>query len=173
MRPSDDAAKCGQEPKMIAHGGVKPFVVKQDTVILTARTAIPETFDHEHPFSVRSRDKAVSYVVKLGANDCPTKCRHHDMLRVSAVSGKLLSTCTTRKNELWVSLIEKAYLKPNGCYDFSGGNSGIDLFALKGWIPERVSASALIDAPHKEEILWEQLNRAFMMEIASINRHLI
>ncbi|MCJ1394054.1 cysteine protease [Xylographa bjoerkii] len=65
-----------------------------------------------------------------------------------------------RKNPglLWPALLEKAYLKIMGGYDFPGSNSGTDTWILTGWIPEQLFLQSDDLVP---SALWRRVMKAY------------
>ncbi|KDO20424.1 hypothetical protein SPRG_14362 [Saprolegnia parasitica CBS 223.65] len=159
-------------PVMIAT--ISPYVIVQDVVTdcsFVASLCITAAFEQRFQKKLITKiiypqdasgnpvvNSGGRYNVKLWANGVPRKVVVDDCLPLG-YNGTLLCSCTTTSNELWVSIIEKAYLKVNGGYDFPGSNSGIDLFALTGWIPESLS---FVDASGPtSDVIWQRLMSAY------------
>ena len=78
------------------------------------------------------------YILRLYFNGCPRIVIIDDCLPGSCTSRMLHVTDRNNPSLLWPALVEKAYLKVRGGYDFPGSNSGTDLWVLTGWIPEQI-----------------------------------
>lgn len=80
------------------------------------------------------------YIFKMHFNGCFRQVVVDDRLPVSKEHANRSIHVVDRKNPhlLWPALMEKAYLKVRGGYDFPGSNSGTDLWVMTGWIPEQL-----------------------------------
>lgn len=95
-----------------------------------------------YPFDHDASRPAVSgngrYIFRMQFNGCFRQVIIDDRLPVSSSSSRTLFVVDRRNDRLiWPALMEKAYLKVRGGYDFPGSNSGTDLYVLTGWIPEQ------------------------------------
>ncbi|KAJ9154823.1 Calpain-like protease palB/cpr-8 [Pleurostoma richardsiae] len=95
-----------------------------------------------YPFDPSASRPAVSengkYVFRLNFNGCFRQVVVDDRLPYSKTSRTLFVVDRHNPELLWPALMEKAYLKIRGGYDFPGSNSGTDLWVLTGWIPEQI-----------------------------------
>ncbi|KAJ1489552.1 hypothetical protein T484DRAFT_1779925, partial [Baffinella frigidus] len=102
------------------------------------------------------------YIVKMYLNGTVRKITVDDYLPVAkdTTGGKnpqFLCSYSSKADELWVSLFEKAYIKLHGGYDFPGSTSAIDLHALCGWIPETMSLKADSAEQTDPETAWTRM----------------
>mmetsp|Transcript_17511 Transcript_17511/g.38275 ORF Transcript_17511/g.38275 Transcript_17511/m.38275 type:complete len:823 (-) Transcript_17511:4358-6826(-) len=99
------------------------------------------------------------YMVKLWYNGV-ARCVVVDDRFPMTANGDWLCSFSKIPNELWVSVIEKAYMKLNGGFDFPGSVSGIDLYSLTGWIPEVHVLSGSTFTNDQKESTWSKLHSA-------------
>lgn len=95
-----------------------------------------------YPYDFSAMTPAMSpngkHIIKLHFNGCHRKVVVDDRLPASRTSRSLHVLDRNNPGLLWPALMEKAYLKVRGGYDFPGSNSGTDIWVLTGWIPEQL-----------------------------------
>jgi len=97
-------------------------------------TAIHPFCDEVHPkYSTSGR-----YSIRYNFNGCFRKVVIDDRLPVSKTARILHVVDRSNPALLWPALLEKAYMKVCGGYDFPGSNSGTDLWTMTGWVPEQI-----------------------------------
>lgn len=78
------------------------------------------------------------YILRMYFNGCSRRVVIDDRLPDSLTDRTLFVVDRENPVLIWPALLEKAYLKVRGGYDFPGSNSGTDLWVLTGWIPDQI-----------------------------------
>lgn len=151
---------------------VSPLSIQQSVITDCSFVAsISVAAHHEHTFKSRLISSCIfpqddsglpvynplgKYNIKMWLNGVERKVTIDDRLPADS-AGRLLCAASQHVGELWVSLIEKAFLQTMGGYDFPGSNSGVDLHMLTGWVPERVKLTTLTQEETRDR-LWERMH---------------
>jgi len=95
-------------------------------------------YPYDHQAMRPGISKTGKYVFRMNFNGCWRRVVIDDRLPVSSTDRAIYVVDRRNPQLIWPALIEKAYLKIRGGYDFPGSNSGTDLHVLTGWIPEQI-----------------------------------
>ncbi|KAI9511452.1 hypothetical protein F5148DRAFT_975182, partial [Russula earlei] len=99
------------------------------------------------------------YELKILFNGAHRRVVIDDLLPFHPNGSRMCMTSTGKKDiDIWPSLVEKAYLKLMGGYDFPGSNSSADIHALAGWIPDYIEVKS---PSFQREQTWSRLCRGF------------
>ncbi|KAL4776805.1 calpain-like protease palB [Aspergillus nidulans var. acristatus] len=121
-------------------------------------TLLPIVYPCIHNSTKSDISPSGKYIFRFYFNGCFRKVVIDDRLPSSKTSRSLYMIDRNHRNFMWPALVEKAYLKLRGGYEFPGSNSGTDLWVLTGWIPEQVFL-------HSDEVtadqIWSDLFKSF------------
>ena len=95
-------------------------------------------FPHEQTSLEPALSLNGKYILRMLFNGCFRKVMIDDRPPTSHSEQTLHVIDRNNPGLLWPALIEKAYLKVRGGYDFPGSNSGTDIWVLTSWIPEQI-----------------------------------
>ncbi|KAL5354635.1 cysteine protease [Pseudogymnoascus australis] len=113
-------------------------------------------YDKSH--GIPEMSKNGKYIFRLHFNGCFRKVVIDDRLPAPRSSRRLYVFDRQNPGLLWPALLEKAYLKVRGGYDFPGSNSGTDLWVITSWIPEQIFLQSDELQPN---VLWSRILKGF------------
>lgn len=135
------------------------FYEKRIGCSLLKRNIFPQD-EHGNPV-VSSSGK---YWVRLNVNGTVRKVVVDDRLPApkNPRTHSLFVRSATNPGLLWPAIMEKAYLKIMGGYDFLGSYSACDTYALCSWIPEVLFINGYLQEPNaSRDALWRKMYRPF------------
>lgn len=145
------ASHLHKNPTIFGHTGGCSHIVQETVTDCSFVAALCVSVEYEYRFGRQLITRHVfprcsagrpvfnpagKYMVKMFVNGLWRRVVIDDQLPV-AENGRLLCTYSVA-GDIGQSLMEKAFLKVMGGYDFPGSNSSTDLHILTGWIPEHV-----------------------------------
>ena len=126
------------DPRMVANASIEPLSIKQTVVsdcsfvaslivaalyeIRFGKALISSILYPKNAAGKPIYNPSGKYSVKLHINGVPRKVLVDEMLPVGR-HNQLLCSHSKNRNEFWISILEKAYMKVMGGYDFPGSNS--------------------------------------------------
>ncbi|OAF58125.1 cysteine protease [Pseudogymnoascus destructans] len=117
-------------------------------------------YPYDKAHGIPEMSKNGKYIFRLHFNGCFRKVVIDDRLPAPRNSRRLYVFDRQNPGLLWPALLEKAYLKVRGGYDFPGSNSGTDLWVITSWIPEQIFLQSDELQPND---LWSRILNAFAL----------
>lgn len=126
---------------------------------LQQRTQSRFSFVKSHVFPYGEWSPCGKYIVKLHFNGVDRAVEVDSRLPFEIGSTKK-GLFLDSGGALWPIIVEKAYMKVMGGYNFSGSHAALDTFILTGWIPEYISIHHQ-DSYSALNAIWNRLARGW------------
>ncbi|KAL9601123.1 MAG: hypothetical protein Q9219_002722 [cf. Caloplaca sp. 3 TL-2023] len=137
-RPDEVLPLLSKQPQLDIQPSPDTAMVATQKIDLVQDMLSSIFYPYDYTLQRPVRSKNGKYIFRLYFNGCWRKVVIDDRLPASNGSRTLHVFDRRSPHLLWPALVEKAYLKIRGGYDFLGSNSGSDLWVLTGWIPEQI-----------------------------------